>query len=133
MSRTRVAGGPFVRRMRLWVVCTAAAFALVGCFPFDFPPPDAPPHIQIQNNRDEKVVVRILGTLRGEDVVEAGDYKLIRTDECLGDGLVIEDVDGSVIVERDGGVCPGTIWLRSDGSVTVTDGGGTDNVVPPTP
>ena len=133
MSRTMVVGGPSVRWVRLWVVCTAAAFALAGCFPFDFPPPDAPPQIQIQNNRDETVVVRILGTLRGEDVVEAGDYKLIRTEECLGDGLVIEDVDGNVIAERDGEVCPGTIWLRSDGSVSVSDGSGTDEVAPPTP
>lgn len=88
-----------------------------------------PPSITIDNDRDETVAVRILGTLRGEDVVEAGRQKSIWTDECLGDGLVIEDVDGNVIAERDGEVCPGVIWLRSDGSVTFQG----EEVRPPTP
>ena len=106
--------------------------AVGGCGLLNYVEPD-PPAISIDNSRDETVVVRALGTLRGEDVGEAGRYMSIWTDECLGDGLVIEDVDGNVIAERDGEVCPGRIWLRSDGSVSVSDGSGTDEVAPPTP
>ena len=127
--------GPSVRvrrRLSRGRVCIIAGLGLIGavggCGLLNYVEPD-PPAISIRNSRDETVVVRILGTLRGEDVVEAGRAKSIWTDKCLGDGLVIEDVDGNVIAERDGEVCPGRIWLRSDGSVSVMD----EDVAPPTP
>ena len=103
-----------------------SSLTLTGCV-FAEGRPDT---MQVFNSSDTTVVVAITGTGISQEVAPGGGGFPSKSGsawsdwggECIGDGIVVSDLDGNIIATFDGPACGSTtlnIW--KDDSVTVDD------------
>jgi len=82
------------------------ALTLTGCIPFDAGRKQGAFAI---NESDVPVVVSITGTEFSAEASRAtGSVPLSYADDCIGDGVVVKDLDGNLVAIFDGAVCNGT-------------------------
>ena len=106
--------------------CAVLVVTLAGCVVDQMP---SGPYLS--NDSAENVLVHVVGTERVE-TIRADGGRYVEVDGCEGTSLRLEQEDGDVLAEYDGGLCPGmTVAVRADGTVTVHDDDGDHTLAPP--